>query len=91
MILCKDVHALLHVISLVDWPKHVKCRSGGCLERFGDRKPTVRVTVATTVTLSYIPNVGNPALLHAALSSLRNHIHFVQLLLERRHLDTEMP
>ena len=24
MILCKDVHALLHVISLVDWPKHVK-------------------------------------------------------------------
>ena len=23
-ILCKDVHALLHVISLVDWPKHVK-------------------------------------------------------------------
>ena len=26
MILCKDVHALLHVISLVDWPKHVKCQ-----------------------------------------------------------------
>ena len=24
MILCKDVPALLHVISLVDWPKHVK-------------------------------------------------------------------
>ena len=23
MILCKDVHALLHVISFVDWPKHV--------------------------------------------------------------------
>ena len=39
MILCKDVHALLHVISLVDWPKHVKSRSGGCLERSGDRKP----------------------------------------------------
>ena len=24
MILCKDVHALLHVISLVDWSKHVQ-------------------------------------------------------------------
>ena len=24
MILCKDIDALLHVISLVDWPKHVK-------------------------------------------------------------------
>ena len=24
MILCKDVDALLHVISLVDWPKHVR-------------------------------------------------------------------
>ena len=24
MILCKDTDALLHVISLVDWPKHVK-------------------------------------------------------------------
>ena len=24
MILCKDIRALLHVISLVDWPKHVK-------------------------------------------------------------------
>ena len=40
MILCKDVHALLHVISLVDWPKHVKSQSGGCLERSGDRKLT---------------------------------------------------
>ena len=27
MILCKDIDALLHVISLVDWPKHVKSRS----------------------------------------------------------------
>ena len=24
MILYKDIDALLHVISLVDWPKHVK-------------------------------------------------------------------
>ena len=31
MILCKDVHALLHVISLVDWPKHVKYRSPACM------------------------------------------------------------
>ena len=26
MILCRDIYALLHVISLVDWPKHVKSR-----------------------------------------------------------------
>jgi len=31
--------------------------SGGCLERSGDRKPTVRATVDTTVTLSQMPNV----------------------------------
>ena len=59
MILCKDVHALLHVISLVDWPKLVKSRSGGCLERSGDRKPQVQVTVDTTVILSQMPNVKN--------------------------------
>ena len=58
MILCKDVHALLHVISLVDWPKHVKSRSGGCLDRSGDRKVTVWLTVGITVTLSQTPNVG---------------------------------
>ena len=26
---------------LVDWPKHVKSGSGGCLERSGDRMVTV--------------------------------------------------
>ena len=53
MILCKNTCALLHVISLIDWPKHVQCRSRGCLERSGDRKPTVGLTVGlgTTVTL----------------------------------------
>ena len=32
-------------ISLVGWPKLVKCRSGGCLERSGNRKVTVNQTV----------------------------------------------
>ena len=31
--------SLLHVTTLVDWPKHIKSRSGGCLERHGDCKP----------------------------------------------------
>ena len=39
--------------------KLVKPRSGGCLERSGDRKFTVWVTIATTVTSSQMPNVGN--------------------------------
>ena len=47
------------MISLVGWPKPVKSRSGGCLERSGDGKPTVLMNVATTVNLSQIPNVGN--------------------------------
>ena len=34
---CQATQALLHVISLVDWPKHVKSRSGGCLDQSGDR------------------------------------------------------
>ena len=44
MILCRDIYALLHVISLVDWPKHVKsfffflvlqdlCKSASSYER----------------------------------------------------------
>ena len=37
VILCKDSHVLLHVFSLVDWPKPVKSGSGGCLEWCGDR------------------------------------------------------
>ena len=32
---------LLHVIGLVVWQKHVKLRSGGCLEWSGDRKLTI--------------------------------------------------
>ena len=32
---------LAQVISLVGWPKLVKSRSGGCLDRSGDRRPTV--------------------------------------------------
>ena len=39
--------------------KHVKSRSGGCLVWSGDRKPTVWLTVGTTVTLYQIPNAGN--------------------------------
>ncbi len=34
--------ALLHVIGRVVWPKHVKSRFGGGLERSGDRKPNRR-------------------------------------------------
>ena len=49
------------MISLVGWPKLVKSRSGGCLERSGDRKPAVRMTVDTTVSPPQTPNVRNLA------------------------------
>ena len=47
---CHGPHALLHVISLVDWPKHVKSGSGGCLERSADRMVTASPTVILYVS-----------------------------------------
>ena len=40
--------------------------SGGCLERSGDRKPTVSATVDTTVTLSQMPNVDMRGVVRSA-------------------------
>ena len=49
------LHAKLCKILLQVLMKHVKSWSGGCQERSGDRKPTVSLTVATTVSVSHIP------------------------------------
>lgn len=43
---------------LVARRKYVKSRSGGCLERSGDRKLTVWLIVGTTVVLSRMPKCG---------------------------------
>ena len=52
VILCKDSHVLLHVFSLVDWPKPVKSGSGGCLEWCGDlvNSKYEKSPILTTVT-----------------------------------------
>ena len=45
---CKAPHALLHVISLVDWPKHVKSFFKGTVDSQGD------LSIAMTPRLAWL-------------------------------------
>ena len=49
---CLNKTLLLSTSDQLCWQKLVKSRSGGCLERSGDRNLMVAMTVRTTITLS---------------------------------------
>ena len=53
-----DLCLLLYVIRLAGWLKHCNLSVWGVSGAVWNRKPTVWLTVATTVALSQIPNVG---------------------------------